>query len=99
MCALHVMHAGGEHETGDAIMVMDMGQVRTFLDCSHDICPLLSLWTALLGCLKSKVRTLFAALLQGLAGAAEAGAADGPRPGGARPHVLAPLHPQPALPR
>ena len=37
MCQSSRMHAGGVHETGDAIMVMDMGQVLTFPDCSHKI--------------------------------------------------------------
>ena len=50
MWKLSAMHAGGVHETGDAIMVMDMGQVLTFSDCSHDICSLLSLFPVRLDC-------------------------------------------------
>lgn len=38
-----------------------------------------------------------AALLQGLGGAPEADAGAGPGAGGARPHVHAPVHPQPDL--
>ena len=50
MWKLSTMHAGGVHETGDAIMVMDMGQVLIFPDCSHDICSLLSLFPVRLDC-------------------------------------------------